>query len=545
VRLLRWAGRLLDPWAALLLGVAVVLAVITLLAMPGPWREVVGGGPAGVAEPPPSDLAVFVQGREGSSRCTAAVWLHVEQERPALTAVVVPVQLQVFVADGGYAPIGRVCDGIDPAAAAAALGEQVGAPINHWVTLDGEALQTAVPTMFPSGESRWARRRHTAALDAWSGSGDAESVFRRQTHQLAAALPRLRFSGLTVVGAANYVLGSDHSATDLTLQQATGLARMLRAAPADRVWVRPLPVVKEERGEAAFWRVRRGPIERLAQSLSFGLAPPPTTSEPLRVSRDGGLAVVAPATIPHGDLDGFAAALAAAVESSAGVALPIETLRCGASLEKTVRALAATRPLAVALVVPPGAGERELGQLTACAGRLRRLGQPAVLVDWLPPGESDGSGVGPYATGLPVAHVGGSGRGDSSPPPPALTDWRRGGTRAALTLVRACWPEVLAPGLPATRLGVSYAQRRVVESAVVVVPGAEARAEAVLARLSLAGYRPEVLEGDEWRPPLPSIGVAYRPGQRRAALSLAGDLGRDAAEAMLDETSPAAVVAVP
>ena len=45
----------------------------------------------------------------------------------------------------------------------------------------------------------------------------------------------------------------------------------------------------------------------------------------------------------------------------------------------------------------------------------------------------------------------------------------------------------------------------------------------------------------DWTPQLPGLGVYYRAGLRRAALSLAGDLGLRAAAVVQDEGAPAAL----
>ncbi|MEE4276032.1 MAG: hypothetical protein V2J16_09240, partial [Thermoleophilia bacterium] len=146
--LLRPAARVLDAWGALLVGVAVVLGVIILLATPGPWREVVGAPPASAPEAMPRDVAVFVRGGAEGDDCTAAVWLHVEHERPSLTAVVVPVQTQVAVPGAGFDRLCRVVRLFGAEAAAAALGDALGVSFAGSVSLSAEGLSAAVPTMF-------------------------------------------------------------------------------------------------------------------------------------------------------------------------------------------------------------------------------------------------------------------------------------------------------------------------------------------------------------------------------------------------------------
>jgi hypothetical protein len=537
MRLLRLAARLLDAWAALIVGILVVLAVIILLSTPGPWQDVVGSPPAVAPAEAPRDVAVFVRGASAGDDCTAVVWLHVEHEQPALTAVVVPVQLMVAVPGGGFDQLCRVVRLFGPEVAAGALGEALEVPLSGWVSLTMTGLKAAVPTMFPSGDSLRERRLRKAAIEAWDGGGAATATLRRQTEQLAEALPRVPFETLSIVGVANYALGSDVAESDLDLQRATALATTARDVQPRDVAVRALPVVREARDGAVFWRPRRGDADRLSQSLSLGLRPPRTEETVTRAARPGGILVAVPPGIEDGAVAAFEEGLAEVVGESGGAGIELTTLRLRDGDGPTYLAQAATasRPLAVVLVAAP---DGEYAETADQARTLRGLSQPAVLVA---PVRTTGDDALPAApavleeTGLPLVAV---------PLPAAVEEsgeeeWKAAGRLSAAAAVRACWPRVLAPDLPGTRQGVSYAERRTIELS--LVDGEDASG---LGRwLTACGYPVETLETD-WTPPSEMVRVAYQPGWRRAARAVAGDLGAWPGEVVLDESAPSPVTVV-
>ncbi len=569
--LLRPAARVLDAWGALLLGVAVVLGVIILLATPGPWREVVGAPPVAAPEEAARDVAVFVRGGAEGEDCTAAVWLHVEHEHPSLTAVVVPVQVQVAVPGAGFDRLCRVVRLFGPEEATVALGEALGVSFAGSVSLSAEGLSAAVPTMFPSGDSQRERRQRREALQAWAGRGAAATVVRRQTQLLAEGLPRVPLDSLSVVAVANYALGSELAESDLDLQQATALARAAREVRSHAVAVRALPVVRETRGDGVFWRPRPGAADRLAQALQLGLWPPRTTVAVTSVTRPGGVIVAFPATLGAMAAAEFTDGLRGAVAESAGSVVDVTTVRYGSAgaAETLAASVAASQPLAVVLVSDTDAaadeadGEEERRDATLeCAARLQRLYQPAVLVAPVagaPPGAEVGAADELEGSGLPVVAVrvpgGGASAAAAAEPSPAGTaapgaaavtaagvalggDWGAAGCAAAAAAVRACWPAVLAPALPATVRGVTYAERRTVELAVADAAAADR------AWLVLCGYVPEAA-GGEWAPEAGVVRVAHHPGLRRLALAVAGDLGVPGALVVEDEDAPAPVTVVP
>jgi hypothetical protein len=572
VGLLRPAARIFDAWGALLLGVAVVLGVIILLATPGPWREVVGAPPAAAPEALPRDVAVFVRGGAASDDCTAAVWLHVEHEQPSLTAVVVPVQIQVAVPGAGFDRLCRVVRLFGPEEATAALGEALGVSFAGSVSLSAEGLSAAVPTMFPRGDSQRERRQRRAALRTWAGRGDALTIARRQTEQLAEALPRVPLESLSVVAVANYALGSELAESDLDLQQATALAGSAREVEAHDVAVRALPVVRETRGEGVFWRPREGTSDRLADALRLGLWPPRTSVAVTTVERTGGVVVAVPAELGAVAAAEFTAGLRTAVAESAGPGIDVSTVRCGnaGAAETLAACVLESHPLAVVLVSSTmGAGDdgdeagARVDATLECALRLRRLYQPAVLVAavaGVPEGVDVEVADELEASGLPVVAVrvpgGGGATVAAGGPSPAASpsgtggaaaaadglraDWREAGRAAAAAAVRACWPAVLAPGLPATVRGVTFAERRTVELAVLEGDGAAGDR----AWLAVCGYAPEVASGD-WAPEAGVVRVAHHPGLRRLAVAVAGDLGVPGALVVEDADAPAPVTVNP
>ena len=107
------------------------------------------------------------------------------------------------------------------------------------------------------------------------------------------------------------------------------------------------------------------------------------------------------------------------------------------------------------------------------------------------------------------------------------------------TLVRACWPGALAPRLAATRLGFSFAARR--RTTVGVSAPSSRVAASATALLGTWGYQTTSVQATDWTPQRPGRGVYYRAGMLRAALSLAGDLGLQAAAVVADEGAPTAL----
>jgi hypothetical protein len=112
------------------------------------------------------------------------------------------------------------------------------------------------------------------------------------------------------------------------------------------------------------------------------------------------------------------------------------------------------------------------------------------------------------------------------------------------TLIRACWPGTLSPGLRSTQLGFTFVQAR--HTGVGVLSTSEPTARAALQRLRLWGYRAGrlSLEDGGWPPPAPGPLACYRPGSRPAASSLAGDLGLARRSVVRAGDSPREVVLV-
>jgi hypothetical protein len=562
--------RRLDPWAALLLGGILAMGVVILLATPGPWRRVVGTEPPVRLEAPvPDDVAVFVMGGRGSS-CSGVVWLHVDTERSALTAVVVAPSLSGFSPTDGFAPIAAIADSAGPRAAAEALSGALGVSMDAWVALDRKATELAVQAMVPLSEVKAARTRYREARAAWRGRGGAMRSWVTQYETLSAALPSAPFQELGVVAFSNYVLGFGFVSSDLTLQGVTSLGEALRDVDRGKVEVRAASVVVERCRDGEVWRADASRVEPLRQSLVIGIRPPETDRLVTVRRRAARVLVVAP--FARRAATRYAAAVRRSLERSAGP--PVEvTLVAGADVRlafRTARELD-RRPALAVLVAPVARGGVPAARKVYALLRARR--QEAVASGPLPTelaadaGEGDTPEGAAVAGRLPVSWLPEAGRAGTaaggaspaalSPSPDAApaTLGVAGGTAEAVvlavaardnaqTLVRACWPGTLSPDLASTRLRFAFVAAR--HTGVGVVSAADDAAQGTLARLRLWGY-PAVrlaLEDGGWRPPEPGPLLCYRPGLRTAALALAGDLGLPARSVVKIDDTPRELVLV-
>jgi hypothetical protein len=103
---------------------------------------------------------------------------------------------------------------------------------------------------------------------------------------------------------------------------------------------------------------------------------------------------------------------------------------------------------------------------------------------------------------------------------------------------RACWPDYLAPALAGTDLEFSFAARRGTD---VALAGPASRD--LQPWLAACGYQAREDAGSGWAAPAEPT-VAFRPGYRRAALTVAGDLSWGPAAVVRDGSAPAAVTVV-
>jgi hypothetical protein len=545
-------GRL-DPWAALLLGVLLALGVIILLATPGPWHKVVGPAPpVKLAPPAPGDVAVFALGGANGT-CTSVVWLHVDGARPSLTAVVLAPETQGFVAGAGYAPLRRIVDQVGPGAAAKALGQALGTPMDAWITLDQQAMKLALEPRASGSRGRGALLQYARAQPAWEGRGSARSVWTMQYQALGSTLARLSFERVNVVSFSNYVLGWGHVQSDLNLQGATSLATTFSGLLPTDVDVRAAAVILETCRGGEAWRIDSAAVEELRRALTFGLAPPPTGTHVTRWPRQPRVLVVLPG--PHYRSGVYLDEVRRRLRRSAGAPVAVravEAPRWSGLVARTSAALKAWRPLAV-LVAPPSdasgaaAGEAAVA-LRRLGERLRATGQPAVLSAPLPiettataASGQDAIGEAIRTSGQPISPL--AAPSDASPSGHG-TQGRAAKLKAAAranvaTLVRACWPGALAPRLASTRLGFSFAARR--RTTVGVASASSEATDAAMALLPAWGFQTTVVSPSDWTPPHGGSSVYYREGMRRAALTLAGDLGLPASAVTLDEDAPAAL----
>lgn len=267
--------RRLDPWAALLLGVAVALGVIILLATPGPWHKVV---PAVAKRPPlappapPRDIAVFLKGpsHEGFA---GALWLHIDYEQSHFTAVVVPVSLACDLPSAGQLPLSEIVDKAGPRVAAAALGDRLSVAFGSWITLDPESVRVALPGFVTSATASLHRPALTLT-GVWALDQAPLVALQRQMRYLQFALKDGLTDEINLDGFVNYVLGSNDVSTTLRLQAASAIGAALDSAGPGDVVASSLPAIVHRRGGYERWSVSPVALLALRQSLAFDAAPP-------------------------------------------------------------------------------------------------------------------------------------------------------------------------------------------------------------------------------------------------------------------------------
>ena len=571
--------RRLDPWAALLLGGLLAMGVIILLATPGPWQRVVGKEPPVHLEAPaPDDVAVFVMAGRGAT-CSGVVWLHVDTERHALTAVVVSPSVSGFSPTDGFAPVAAIADSAGPGQAAAALGGALGVTMDAWVALDRAATDLAVQAMVPMSDVRAARTRYREARAAWRGQGRVRASWPTQYVTLRIALPQAEFQDLGVVAFSNYVLGFGFVHSDLTLQGATSLGEALRDVDRNRVEVRAAPVIVERSRGGEVWHADASAVEPLWQSLAAGVVPP--ESDRLVTVRERAARVLVVAPFARRAAQRYAAQVRMALAKSAGVPVQVGMV-WGADTRLAFRAARELdrRPALAVLVGPAGKAVPVVRKVYAM---LRARGQEAVVSGPLPlsstaaVSSADPARAAAIAGGLPVswlpealtattasAAATASATGASTATPTPVATPSNGSTSAGgasgggasgmslavaaranvQTLVRACWPGTLAPKLRSTALDFSFVEAR--HTGVGVVGSSDTAAAGVLQRLRLWGFPAGrlVLEDGGWQPPSAGPLLCYRPGWRVAAAALAGDLGLSPQSVVKVDNNPRALVFV-
>ncbi len=530
---LRAVLRRLDAWAAVVLGVLVTLGVIILVATPGPWHVVVRSAPQiRLAAPPPSDVAVFVNGTSSPGGCTGIVWLHLRYDSPALACMVVPAELQGGLAGAGYQSLARIVRDAGPAAGAQALGEALGVKMKSWVYLDRSALRTAFPGVFEDAGTLPMRARLRAMERAWSGRGAARGRFVLQTGSLRGAINGSSWVDLNLVAFVNYVLAAPSVDTDLRLQGASAIATVLKTAPPDQILVGAVPVVELRCGRYRRWMPARLPLLALRQAFAFDASVPvlrPVVSQERLPSRVLVLASPAPAAL----LRAYGEGLERALRDSAGrrVAVDVVPVATAVAALPVVEGLAERPPLAVVVAIGrqrPAAPEGIEQGLRILLDALTAAGQPA-LVSEVPVGD-DGVWAGvnkaidaaAAASGTPLSPVAPllQGTGESGVPlaAPVYSRWAALNAQA---LVRAVQPVYFAPRLLSTRSGFDYYQRT--KTSVAVAGPDPARVVRQASSVANLGFA--VAEGQSKE--MPDAGyrtLYYQPTALRPALILADEL---------------------
>jgi hypothetical protein len=499
VNRLRAVLRRLDAWAALVLGLLVALGVIILLATPGPWHVVVKSTPqVPLVTPPPSDIAVFVNGTSVAGRCTGVLWLRLDYQRPSLTCVVVPARLDTALPGGGFEPLSRVVRDAGPAEASRALGATLGVEMGAWVYLGRSTLRVAFPDMTKGIDTRAGRAGLRSLRQAWGENRDARRRFALQTAYVNRALAGSSWADLNLVAFVNYLLAAPDVDSDLRLQGASAIGTVLKTAPPRRVVVGALPAVELRCGSYSRWVPQRLPLLALKRAFAFGATVPVyrpvVTREPVppRV-----LVVTSPSRAAL--LQAYRSGLERALLESSGRAVGVRVVAVASPLaalpivERTVD----EPPLAVVVAVGrqrPAVPEGIEQGMLLLLGALAKAGQPTVVSEVPSTGDGLWAAVnGAIATaaeksGTPFSPVAPllSGGGPSG----ATVDealFVRWGMLNAEALVRAVEPGYFAPDLRSTRTGFDYYQRTKTSVAVVGRDDTEvARQVAMVANLGFA-----------------------------------------------------------
>ncbi len=377
--------RRLDPWAALLLGVAVTLGVIILLATPGPWHKVVpavASRPPLAPPPPPRDIAVFLKG-PGHEGFAGALWLHIDYEQSDFTVVVVPVRLACDLPSAGQLPLGEIVDKAGPRVAAKALGDRLAVAFSSWITLDPLAVRAALPG-FVTSKTSSLHRPELPLTGVWALDQAPLVALQRQMRYLQFALKGGLSDEINLVGLVNYVLGSNDVSTALRLQAASAIGAALDAAGPGNVVTSSLPAIVHRRGSYERWTVSQAALLALRQSLAFDAAAP--IYQPALVVRPAGRAVVV-VTSPLGRFTAaYRTAFTRALRAYGAGAATVE-LRAATTPTAAVRALARPgggTPLGVVVALGRSAkgavpSKRTAALVSAALGTVLASEVPAVV----------------------------------------------------------------------------------------------------------------------------------------------------------------------
>lgn len=559
---LRAVLRRLDPWAALLLGVLVTLGVIILLATPGPWHRVVPAvatRPPLAPPPPPRDIAVFVDGPRLEG-CAGVVWLHVAYDLPHFTAVVVPARLTCSLPGAGLQPLADIVDQAGPRIATRALGARLGVSFGSWITLDPQALRSALPG-FVNAATKVVHPRPVPLVGVWTVRQTPTRALQRQVRYLQLVLKDGAAGEINLVGFVNYILGSTDVSTALRLSAVSAIGAAMNAAGAGDLMTNSLPVVVQRRGRYERWLPSAGALLALRQSLAFDATSPiyPATVD----ERAAGRAVVV-LTAPLGR---WAATYRAAFERELqgygvrGVAVEMWACPSPAAVAAALGRRASGPPLGVVVALGESAtgltSATDAAQvLGAALAGVRAAALPAIVseVPGLGAAVNDTIDTWAVAAGLPLSAVAAAlaAPATSGSPAPTASPGSAGGESLtpalvaawarldAATFVRAVQPDFFAPHLAATRLGVTYYERTLTRVAVV---GAAPAAARLIARLEVFGYTARRAPAQLLAPAALAV-VYYRKGNRALALALAGDLGLPPSQALQSAggTAPLTVV---
>ena len=243
-------------WGALVIALFVALAVVVVLATPGPWHPLLPTARADLVSAPPSDVAVFLDGKGAAGyECRMILWLHVRYDRPAIAIVVVPPGVLVpGSGESGHAlALGDLVERSGAAAGTRAVGGMLGVHVGGWLIADGDALLRSL-----GGAAALGRQ-----VMGGSGALLTEAAFERQVSTLRALVVLAPRREIPVHAFENYILGSGEASTSLGINGVASLGKVLRDAATADVSVLALPA----HANGATWSADVGGVRALVGGL--------------------------------------------------------------------------------------------------------------------------------------------------------------------------------------------------------------------------------------------------------------------------------------
>jgi hypothetical protein len=243
-------------WAVLVIALFVALVAVVVLATSGPWHPLLPTARAALVSAPPSDVAVFLDGKgTAGPESSMILWLHVRYDRPAIAIVVVPPDVLVPGSGGsGQAlALGDLVERSGPSAGTRAVGGMLGVHVGGWLIVDRDALLRSLGGAAAIGSQ----------VMGGSGALLTEAAFQRQVATLRALVVLAPRKGIPVHAFENYILGSGQASTSLGLNGVASLGKVLRDAATADVSVLALPA----HADGGTWSADVGAVHTLVGEL--------------------------------------------------------------------------------------------------------------------------------------------------------------------------------------------------------------------------------------------------------------------------------------